>query len=232
MQAEHGRGRTCGESADAAAEATVPPLGDRSAWQRSMHDPEFPPFAHTLARMDNALAANCLCTLAADVAQKCGGGAAQEGEWGAGGGAPGGVEGMPPHLGLWLYGLMVRLELPISANVAAAMRKVVLIAERCRARCAEGTGPEASAAEMPEGKCADDGVHGEGGAEGGQACGGDEAMDVGDGDGAGDRQRGVRGAQDELAVCDTLRVVAGGFFGQDAALAPVVDDYLVRMSLR
>ena len=153
--------------------------------------------------------------------------------WAGGAGGAAEEELLPAHLGMWLYGLMVRLELPISANVAAAMRRVVVVAERCRARRLEGCGDgacagEAGAEEMrspraERGVCAgrDCGDEGGGGAAG--TTGGDEAMDCEGGD---------RGAHDESAMYDTLRVVAGGFFGQDGMLAPVVDDYLVRSSLR
>lgn len=214
----------------------MPPVSDRGAWHRSMRDPAFQPFAHTLARMDNALAASCLCSLADDVAQRCSGGGAS-GEAGnmpspaagsvamQGGGACGrGAEGaLPAHLGLWLYGLMVRLELPISADVAAAMRRVVVVAERCQARRVGERGRRCDDAEAL-GK--DEGVedtHG-GGCGAGEVGAVDEAMEC--------EGSGVRGVDDEQAMYDTLRVVAGGFFGQDGALAPVVDDYLVRMSLR
>ena len=35
-------------------------------------------------------------------------------------------------------------------------------------------------------------------------------------------------AAKELAMYDTLRVLAGGYFGQDSQLAPLVSDYLRR----
>lgn len=248
VQAEHGRGRTCAETAEAAAaETPLPVVSDRHAWQRCMHDPAFQPFAHTLARMDNALAANCLCALADDVARRCGGAAAavdcRRGA-GAGEGAVGragdcgGCELLPAHLGLWLYGLMVRLELPITADVAAALRRVVVIAEDARRRRGGGAGDVdnegaevgehgVAVAELAEMECDSEREHGveEGG---GAARGGDDALgedEVGIGSGHG-------GADKERAMYDTLRVVAGGFFGQDGTLACIVDDYLVRMSLR
>lgn len=120
---------------------------------------------------------------------------------------------------------MVRLELPITADVAAAMRRVVVVAEGCRARrpgvCGRGCEGEVEEAMAKEARFEDACADGCGGA---QERGADDAMDC--------DESGVRGVDDEQAMYDTLRVVAGGFFGQDGALAPVVDDYLVRMSLR
>jgi hypothetical protein len=38
----------------------------------------------------------------------------------------------------------------------------------------------------------------------------------------------VTEAAREAAMYDTLRVLAGGYFGQDSQLAPIVSDYLRR----
>eukprot|EP00892_Ulva_mutabilis_P009062 jgi/Ulvmu1/6528/UM003_0161.1 len=250
--AEFGRGRTCSEAAAPADEQRLPAASDWRAWQRSMHDPEFQPYAHTLARMDNALAATCLCALADDVARSFGGAAAaaRAGPGGVTGGCEvdqGEVGALPSHLGLWLYGLMVRLELPITGDVAAALRQVVVAAEDAQRRRREGGDGGAADGGSNAGSSCGAGEAGQGGVDGagamdcdeGGVCAERERGGVGAGDDAvlgGDdedgRASGVRGDDEEQAMYDTLRVVAGGFYGQDGTLACIVDDYLVRMSLR
>ena len=149
-------------AADAAAprgdaEASLPNVMDRRGWLRYMHRDEAKPFSTTLACMDNLLACACLKSLAEEASE----GAA-----------------LSAHTGLWMYGLLVRLEKPVHPNVACVLRQVAVMANEGRQRLPE----------TPEG----------------------------------------RDTATEVAMYDTLRVLAGGFFGQDSSLAPVVADYLRR----
>lgn len=133
----------------------LPSIGNRSAWQELVHSESFQPFSSTLARLDNTLAVWCLQSLLESSSK---------------------TEELKPHCAIWMYGLMVRLEKPISPNVAAVLREVHVLAEERRRRV---TGPCSS-------------------------------------------------LESAVAVCDTLRVIAGGFFGQDRHMAPLVNEYLLR----
>lgn len=138
-----------------AAAVKLPVLHDRQAWQRLIAQEGFQPLSTTLARMDNALATACLAHLAAQAAT---------------------ADALPGHLGLWMYGLLVRIEKPVPVAVAATIREVSKLA---RARRPAGTGAALSEAEVAQ-----------------------------------------------VAMYDTLLVVAGGFFGQDERLAPIVDAHI------
>jgi hypothetical protein len=65
--------------------------------------------------------------------------------------------------------------------------------------------------------------------EGGLDPGEDEVMVDGV---CGDTDGGCAALADAVARYDTLRVLAGGFFGQDSTLAPLVHEYLVRINVR
>lgn len=140
-----------------AASSSLPHVSDKRGWQRYIHQDASQPLSTTLACMDNTLAASCLRALAEESEQ---------------------AEALSRHVGLWMYGLMVRLEKPLHPNIACVLRQVSLLAEGCRQS-------------LPEPAVSDEAAH-------------------------------------ELAMYDTLRVLAGGYFGQDMQLAPVVSEYLRR----
>ena len=137
LQAEHGRLHTLNE-APTLFDQPVPGPNDRRAWQRRMQDTSFQPYADTLSKMDNNLAASCLCSLVDEVANLCTppptptqgiaglSAAASRSDMG---------DPLPPHLAIWLYGLMVRLEQPVTPEVAAALRRIVTVAEAGLERC-------------------------------------------------------------------------------------------------
>jgi Survival motor neuron (SMN) interacting protein 1 (SIP1) len=97
-----------GECAD-----VIPDYGDRRGWHKYVRDESAQPFSAVLARLDNTLAAACLKGLATDC-RKEGGGA------------------LTAHMGLWMYGLMVRLEKPVFPDVSAMLRQVATLAEARR----------------------------------------------------------------------------------------------------
>jgi hypothetical protein len=137
----------------------LPSLGNRGAWNELVHSESAQPFSSTLARLDNTLAVWCLQSLIESSRQKA---------------------ELQPHLAIWMYGLMVRLEKPVHPNVAAVLRDVHVFAAERRRR-------------LPD------------------ACSSAESEDAA-----------------EVAMYDTLRVLAGGYFGQDRDMAPVVNEYLLR----
>jgi hypothetical protein len=138
-----------------AASSMLPHVSDRQGWQRYIHQDDSQPLSTTLACMDNTLAAACMRDLVEESEQS---------------------NVLSRHVGLWMYGLMVRLEKPVHPNVACVLRQVSLLAEGRR----HG---------LPDPAVSDEAAH-------------------------------------ELAMYDTLRVLAGGYFGQDMQLAPVVSEYL------
>lgn len=280
----------------------VPGPNDRRGWQQRMHDASFQPYADTLSKMDNNLAASCLCALVDEVSNRCAPAPPPSQGAAAAPHLPG--EALPAHLALWLYGLMVRLEQPVTPEVAAALRRIVTVAEaglqhcRAQAKCHSQDSTVSSiecggvtedadtmhvdgactteAAQVPcspqqlsqlnqtvdhdtaspavcTGSCSarggdgvglKDGDSGEG--EGDVACGAGctskaescaRQLSVDDlnrdGMGMSESLQDDGGVSDqnaavtqEVARCDTLRVLAGGFFGQDSTLAPLVHNYM------
>ena len=93
----------------------VPHAGDRRGWHKYILQEDAQPFSAVLARLDNTLAAGCLKHLANETA-------AVDAAWPAN-----------AQRGLWMYGLMVRLEKPLHPDVACALHKVATLAAQHRA---------------------------------------------------------------------------------------------------
>lgn len=143
--------------AQVAREPAAPPDGlpgvsDWQGWCACIAKESFQPFSATLARMDHALVCRCLRHLADGMAER-------------------GTLHISPHTGLWMYGLLVRLEKPVHMRLAATLREIAQLS-----RCLRPPDGAAEAVLVP--------------------------------------------------VYDTLLVLAGGFFGQDEVLAPLVDEYV------
>lgn len=320
MQVEHGRPRTLDE-AQVPFEQPVPGPNDRRAWQRRMQDNSFQPYADTLSQMDNNLASSCLCSLVDEVSNCCAPPPTPSQrhsppDLSTAASPPFVGEALPPHLALWLYGLMVRLEQPVTPEVAAALRRVVTVAEAGLQRCKSQVGSNSQDSNTSSAECggvadgemmqegppitaagmSDNSVDGASspqlhqnvcdsasqaacaGSSDGEAalegtvgmvedvravvqgelscsvCGADsmqcscadskvgnqsgnmrlyggglEESSCAGGGGAVVQNRGV--VAQEVARCDTLRVLAGGFFGQDSTLAPLVHNYMRRVQV-
>lgn len=294
VQVQHGTPHTLAEAGEA-DEQPVPAPYDRQEWKRRIQDVDFQPFAGTLSKMENNLAASCLCSLVDEVSSQCvpvatsGHGSPAVAEAAAGSSQG---QALSPHLALWLYGLMVRLEQPVTAQVAAALRRIVRIAEAGLERCRDGAASNSQDSSRSGTDCAGDSgdiemsppnaatAAAEAPPQPQQACdlassvdcaesihvavrSGGAACQVEGGDGggeAGDKGECVgdpvpdtlqeknadacldsscrvdgepvtldsQGTAEEIARCDTLRILAGGFFGQDRTLAPLVHSYLFR----
>ena len=147
-----------------AAASDLPPLTDWQAWNQLISQDSFQPFSATLARMDFSLVAKCLDNIAGNMRRQHADGLH-----------------LSSHTGLWLYGLLVRLEKPIHGNLAATLREISQLSRKLRPR------------ELNQ-------VH--------IVSSSPSQVNV------------------LIPMYDTLVVVAGGFFGQDSQLAPVVDEYV------
>jgi Survival motor neuron (SMN) interacting protein 1 (SIP1) len=148
---------------DPTSHGKLPHVTDRRSWHRVLRQDQVQPYSHVLAKMDNNLTASCLKCLVMEALD-------DDNE-------------LLTHIGLWLYGLMIRLEKPLHMDVAATLRQLSAFARQRRASLIADIAKVHSAAE-------------------------------------------------QLAMFDTLLVLAGGFFGQDTHLAPIADSYLVSIAAR